>query len=162
MRVSRLFVLLFALSSCMGDHIEDAAPADKSTEVYRYFPYFPDQHFDVIKLGETTAEVESKLRNNGYKAKLNQPGQFKNEAKQIEVILPEAPTIQSFRVFLYRENDIADYDDFVDYFSKSSATKSISNEFSVFDFETLEQDFTISIFKQPDFLRLNYELNTSH
>ena len=159
-RLSVLVVILF--TSCIDTSDEPAEPADGSNKVDRFFPRFPDQQFEFICLGDETKKVIEDLNKNGYELKADQQNQFRNDARQIEIILPQADIVYSFRVFLFKKYDISCYEQFLIFFTRWAKSKSISDEFSVFDFETEEQDFSITIFHQPDFIRLNYELKIAH
>ncbi|MEZ4922385.1 MAG: hypothetical protein R2780_04370 [Crocinitomicaceae bacterium] len=160
-KIGLLAIILF-LTSCEFGEEKKAVPADGTSKVDRFFPRFPDQQFEFICLGDETSVIIEKLEKEGYELKPDHQNQFRNELKEIEVIIPETNAVNSFRVFLYNKYDITCYEEFVTFFSSRSKTKNLSNEFSVFEFETEEMEFTITIFQQPDFIRLNYELKTQH
>jgi hypothetical protein len=155
------FIFLFVLFyGCHSAKEENPNSADDASGIMRHFPNFPENHFKEIRLGDETENTSVQLEKNGFKRIEDQPNHFQSE--EMEIILNEGPKLNAFRLFLFNSKDIEEQQEMIDFFSKEAKSKSISKEFSAFEFETADQVFSITIFIQPDFIRLNYELKTSH
>ena len=132
------------------------------TRIDSLFPHFPSQQFISIELGDELELFQEKLNTEGFKLKAEQSNHYINKELEAELVLPELGGSDQFKVFLFAEQDLEASEDIKDFFSKSAVAKNVSNDFSIFEFETQTKDFSITLFQQSDFLRLHFELKTTH
>jgi hypothetical protein len=152
-----LSLLLFA---CSADETENKIKSETG-RLENYFPNFPEVQFQNIQLGDSMNYIRGILETEEYCAKIARPNHFKSLDSEVEIILPESDVLNNFKVFFYHEDDIEQKEQFLSFFSENSEEESTSNEFSYFTFKTQKAHFSITLFEQEDFLRLNFELKTT-
>ena len=83
--------------SCASNKKEDEA---EKTRAQLLFPLFPIHQFGMLKLGEDIDEVKSKLEQDGFSVKEDQPNHYWNDGFEIEVILPEPENMNTHKLVL--------------------------------------------------------------
>ena len=160
--MKKLIVFLAPLFfvACSGDSSDESV--EKDTIANQYFKGFPGMHFqETIILSSTYTVVGKRLGEQGYEQKEEQTLHFVNNELQTEVILGEDDLIWDFKVFFFSEKDLERAIEFRDFFSKNAAEEFPSNDFCVYTFEYFAQVFSVTLFEQPDFIRLHYELKSA-
>jgi spore coat protein CotF len=113
-------------------------------------------------MGQKTEFAVANLQNAAYVVKSDQPQHHLNEANNVEVVIPDSDVLMGFKVFLMDEKDIQQRSIISEFFDKHSVSSEKSETFSVYAFKSENLEFTTSLFAQKEFLRLNFELKSSH
>lgn len=155
-----LALIPFLIFSCAGN---DHSDSENEIETIgdKYFPQFPSKQFHDVIFGRSFTEAESALKDHGYSSKDEQPNHFVNDNLQTEVILCENDLLQEFKVFFFNQEDLKSADEFRALFSKHANEEFPSPEFCVYNFNYLSKAFSVTLFEQPDFIRLNFELKSA-
>ena len=159
-----LLVILIGIS-IVGCSAKPEPASEEITDpnsIKRFFKDFPEKQFLDVTLGEElAANIEGIVAYN-YQKSPDQPNHFVNNQTNIEVVFADADITNAFKVFFYNDNEIGQAQEFSDFFTDQAISTSQSAAFSVFEIETLENDFSVTLFEQQDFLRLSFELKRKH
>ena len=160
MRIFSYCLLGLVLIACSPSKEENEA--SELTGVATFFPDFPKKQYKSLVLGDSIQKIEVLLAESGYEEQKNNQRHWKNESWQTEVILPESDIMYEFKVFIYDEKLIGQGEEFKSFFEQRSSQASSGREFSVFYFTSSKASFNVTLFEQPKFIRLQYELKSSH
>lgn len=152
-----LAVILFGC----GDENSNSENTERVLLADIYFPNFPKAHFQGLILGSQYTAATKTLEDQGYSQKENQQTHYVNDELQIEVILIQNSLLQSFKVFFFNEEDLVRIDEFRNFFGQIAMEEFPSRDFCVYNFKNSTQEFSVTMFIQPDFIRLHYELQSS-
>ena len=161
--VSRVlaFSFLFFLISCGNSETESGAETE-APDQFPAFDDFPDSLFYGVNFGQSNQETELELLTDGFELTDSSGSKyFLNKTDSTEFILPDRNKLTSFKVFLYSTRYITNKQALMNRFDISASESSLSNEFSVFQYELDSVDFKLSVFAQEDYLRLNFEERVS-
>ncbi|UKN00593.1 hypothetical protein K6119_12720 [Paracrocinitomix mangrovi] len=156
-----LTVLLLVITVGCGSESENTE-SQKQEGALVHFNDFPEYQFDGIKLGDDLKSGQHFLADNGYEEKTNQVGHFWNDSLQIEVILSDEVRINQFKVFFFEEETVQNADVLKNFFTEKAKSSSLSEEYSVFEFESENSKFSLTLFSQNDILRIQFQLKSSH
>ena len=151
--------LLF-LFSCAGGDPNDAPKGDPG--IMRFFEKFPRSQFMDLQLGSPIEEAKGYLAENGFELTEEESLRYKHEQEEIEVIIPDGQNIYSMKVFIYNPTDIKEADKLDRLFLDNASENSSNPEFSYYLFHGNNNEYSLTMFTQPDFIRLEYELKSSH
>ena len=152
-------VLALSFSSCGNPEFEDN---EEKSSLFPAFDDFPDSLFYGVNFGQTIEEIENELIPVGYQIKDSSGSMyFYNDKDSTEFILPDKSTLSSFKIFLRSTHYLSHTKELLECFRTSSASSDLSDEFSVFQYESVGVDFKLSVFSQRDYLRLSFEERVS-
>ena len=146
--------------ACSSGSVEERE--DELTGIAVFFPKFPEKHYKSLTLGDSIQKIEYHLGDEGYEEQVDNPFHYKNNNWQTEVILPDTDIIFEFKVFIYNEKYLTKANEFEEFFEQRAIESSFGEAFSVFSFVSKKRDFQVTLFEQPEFIRLHYELKSSH
>lgn len=155
-RASFLIILIAFACGSEPSHSEETIEGIEG----KYFPGFPGTHFQHVVLGSSLFVAKTTLEEKGYHPKDDQSNHYVNEQHETEVILPDSDLLYNFKVFFFAEEDINNVSEFKELFSTNAVEEHASEEFSIYKFNSISQEFSITLFQQADFIRLNYELKS--
>lgn len=159
----RFFLISFCAFVCFActstPTVEESA---EQNEIDIFFPDFPECQYKTLALGDSVQVLIEHLRKEGYLEFNHQRGHWKNEKSETEVILPDAPVAYEFKVFFYSIRDINKSEKFKHFFEDRATESHFGNEFSVYKVSGSSKEFNVTLFEQPEFLRLNFELKSKH
>lgn len=159
MRIVGALALLALMISCSGSSETDEAEQRTFTE--EYFPQFPGLHFRNVALGTTDFVAKTTLEKEGYREKSGHTLHFENTNDQTEVVFPDDDLLYSFKVFFFAEEHLAKAEEIKSLFDQYAVEAHTSDSFSVWSFDTIAIQFKITLFEQPELLRLHYELKSA-
>jgi hypothetical protein len=152
-------VLMLFIVSC-GD--AEFADNQEKPNLFPAFDDFPDSLFYGVNFGQTIEETEKDLIPRGYQIKDSSGSMyFYNDSDSTEFILPDKSTLSSFKIFLRSTHYLNHTKELLECFKTSSVSHDLSDEFSVFQYESEVSDFKLSVFSQSDYLRLSFEERVS-
>lgn len=155
------FIFLLALVACQSEHANEPS-AEEEVGILRFFEKFPEIQFMEIRLGESTHGMSEHLTKKGFEKKEDVSVWLLNEKEGVEIIMPNEEKINSMKVFINNENDIQESKRLVDFLRQKATSSKVSADFSFFEFENSNQYFSLTLFEQPEFIRLSYQLKTAH
>ena len=126
------------------------------------FAEFPHKSFYDITLGEAAPDVELKLTAIGFE-KIDSSGSahYLHRADSMEVILPDNPQVNAFRVFLRSVYYLDRRSDLHDWFAVQAIEIRAGNDFSVYRYRLGRAEYKLTVFSQSEYLRLSYEQKPS-
>lgn len=152
--------LLFLLSCGSADVGNDTET--KVPDQFPAFDDFPDSLFYGVNFGQSVQETETELLSLNFELNDSSGSKyFVNKSDSTEFILPDKNKLTSFKVFLYSSHYLENKQLLLNRFEINASETSLSDEFSVFQFELDSVDFKLSVFAQSDYLRLNFEEKVS-
>ena len=155
-----LFLILFSfLFSCGNTENENEI---KEVEQFPAFDDFPDSIFYGVNFDQSIQETETELFALGFELNDSSGSKyFVNKNDSTEFILPDKNKLSSFKIFLYSNHYLTNKQLLLNRFEINASEGSLSDEFSVFQYDLDSVDFKLSVFAQSDYLRLSFEEKAS-
>lgn len=148
---------IFFLFSC-GNNESENNQEIKTPDQFPAFDDFPDSLFFGINFGQSNQETQQELFVHGFVLTDSSGSKyFLNRSDSTEFILPDKNKVTSFKIFLYSMHYLANKQALLNRFDINASESSLSDEFSVFQYELDSVDFKLSVFAQSDYLRLSFE-----
>jgi len=151
-------ILLF--TSCSSEN-KDQKENEEPDGIMTYFSGLPTHPFENLSFQSDLAIVEEQLNSLGYKESQEQPFHFNNQVENIEIILQETEKLTSMKIFFF-ERKKEFYDDLVVFFGEKSSKQSKNDSFVVYEFKTEIHEYSGTIFKMENGIRITFNLKTSH
>lgn len=158
MRSFLVVAVLLLLNGCKNHQApESGAEPDELPG----FAHFPDTLFYGICWNAPTVDARNRLVENKFDL-IDSSGtwRYQNVADSTEVLLPQEADVRAFKVCLYSQVYLRNEDKLMLLFENSASTKEISPFLSVFEYDLSNERFKLSVFVQPELIRLNFELKT--
>ncbi|MBK9190612.1 MAG: hypothetical protein IPM77_03410 [Crocinitomicaceae bacterium] len=161
-RIVAIAVLFSAFVSCTSDEQSSELKTDSSKDPLEAFNDFPDSLFHGIYFGQTTEETTRWLDNHHFRL-LDSSGLWRyiNDVDSTEFLVPLTPELRSFKIILNGYDYLNGVNGLKALFQAESVSADFSSEFDIYEFVTGKNEFKLSVFKQPEYIRLNFELKIS-
>ena len=159
-----LRILLLALvvqSPSCSDQAANNTTTTTSREVrFPAFTNFPEKQFEDLSLGMETDRFKQTLQRSGFDVEpQTDSNQYYRSADSTLIILSgDQPIVKSFKVFLYAELYRTGFDDLTSFLGEHAHEKAQNHLFASFQINGKTNRFGLTIFLQPDFIRLLFTL----
>jgi len=155
---SLFLVTIVGMTGCAGNTTKrhtELSPADPLAA----FGDFPDSLFYGIYWNQPLNESQQSMHVNGFEL-VDSSGAwtFYNEEDSTSVIVPYESKVHSLKLVLRSKGYRTNQERLMTGFESAAITAAQSPEFSSFSFDLKNLDFKLTAFIQPDFIRLNFEL----
>ena len=152
--------LFLFFTSCSSDESVNSNSDEESVEA-QYFPNFPDSPFLSIEFGEPMKVVEAKLEKEGLREQDFQKGDWRTDDENVEVLIDETDLLGNFKLFFFNQND-SFLEDLEGFFNEKNKKVTKNDNFAIYNFNSLSEEFTVSVFQYDNVIRLEYKLTLSH
>ena len=115
-----------------------------------------------LQLEQSLEESKNYLDEKGFELTQEESLRFNHTQEEVEVIIQDGPMLYAMKVFIYNPTDIKESERLNQLFLDHALENSSNSEFSYYLFHGNDKEFSLTMFTQPDFIRLEYELESSH
>lgn len=151
--------------SC-NDNENDETTSDNPVQTTVIFPDladFPQQQFKTVELNTDRLAIIDRLKQMPVELIAEEEvAHFYFPADSTEIILPNATVINEFKVVLRSSLYLNETSELNGLFKENSTETRSDSTFSIYSYSTQRYDFKVSVFTQPQFIRLHYQLINSH
>lgn len=157
-----LFLSCIGFVACTRNNQESQNVLDLQEDPLGAFNDFPDSLYHGIYFGITTEETTNWLDDHNFRL-LDSSGlwRYVNDIDSTEFLVPFTPELRSFKIILNGSDYLKGVNDLTALFQAKAVSADFSSEFDIYEFVTGKNEFKLSVFKQPEYIRLNFELKMS-
>jgi hypothetical protein len=158
-----LLILVVVLKSCSTE-TENRKENENTEGALAFFSDLPSHPFENLSFESELETTIEQLKSLGYKESKEQPYHYINSTENAEIILPESNKLTSLKIFFFNRKK-AFYDELEALFSEKSSKQSKNNQkksFSVYDFKTEKHEYSGTLFKMDQDIRISYKLKSKH
>jgi hypothetical protein len=159
-------LVLFACSDNSKADVQEnntSLAEENTVHPYPAFLNFPEKQFKSIYLGETCDQLENEI------AKLpveviaeEEDNYFYFPADSTELIVPNTIVLNEFKVFLRSRNYLDNYSEFDRFLADLATDEAVDDTFTVYYYETAKADFKLTLFSQPNSIRIHFLMTKLH
>ena len=164
--MNRFFLLLplltLLLNSCSSGTSQEGLSDNLSRDPLAAFSHFPDSLFNGLHFDQPFADACDDLQQNSFTC-IDSSGAFRyyKQSDSTEVVLPYQQRLSGLKVILRSASYRNHQSRLLQAFALTSADKQATADFSIFSYDLATIDFKLTVFTQPGFIRLNFELEKS-
>lgn len=155
-RVCILFGFILLLVACTNNDTPNTKEAN-ATALFPEFENFPKSLYYDLTFDFDDTQINTFLIEHEFILSSEAGSSYYVRAiDSTQLILPAKGNLNSFKLVLKGQKYLANFNELLEIFKSSSSEASLGKDFSIFTVTDKAEGFKLTVFSQPDFIRLHF------